>query len=485
MGNVVRPSVSTEWASAATTNNGANTTANKVEPTATHKSVGYNYPEQPARNHTNWWMNAVYQWIDYVDTWITKWGSINKNFAMDDVLTTGLTFAYNAGKVSVAVFTNLTAAAGTLTLSDGDGTYSIYFDCIDSTVKKLVSTVPISNDTIVPLYSVPVVAGVIDTANIVDLRTFNTIRKATAAEVATGTDKDKYITPFTAAALATPSASTSVFGKVRLADAADVLAQAGDDVLTAASLAFTQMRASISKYGTVRLADNTDLLPANRAASDDVLTAASLTQSNILATTSDAGTVRLADNTDLALANRAGNNDVLTAASLTQSNMQAALSSPGVAALASQAQVNTGTDNTTIVTPATLRNGSYSRIFETAYQAYNGFGGAGTKTYQFYNPNGVAGGAVAFKDYKFFARCTSPDGNYTVGHIVPIYEGVYSFSGSLMGFTSFSLPGAGAATDSVRMNIDTNHGIVIHGYGTTGGQSLTNGKWEIKCVFHV
>lgn len=479
MGNVVRPSVSPEWAVAATVNNGANLTANKVEPTATHKSVGYSYPEQPARNHTNWWMNAVYQWVDYIDAWISKWGSINKNFAMDDVLTTGLTFAYNAGKVSVAVFTNLTAAAGTLTLSDGDGTYSIYFDCLDSTVKKLVSTVPISNDTIVPLYSVPVVAGVIDTANIVDLRTFNTIRKATAAEVATGTDKDKYITPFTAAALATPSASTSVFGKVRLADAADVLAQLGDDVLTAGSLAFTQMRASISKYGTVRLADNTDLLPANRAASDDVLTAASLTQSNILATAADAGTVRLADNTDLALANRAGNNDVLTAASLTQTNMQATSTAAGIIELATLAEVTAGTDDTRAVTPDTLRDAGYIRIFETAYQTYTSY-----TARTFYNPNGVANGAIAFKDYKFFMRCKTAEHGYSVGMIIPLYDCFQSATNEY-GFTSVQIPGLSGNKDGVVLSPDTNHDLLIHGYGSTGGGQITSGYWEIKCVFYV
>lgn len=356
MGNVVRPSVSPKWAVDATVNNGANLTANKVEPTATHKSVGYGYPEQPARNHTNWWMNAVYQWVDYIDSWISKWGSINKNFAIDDANTTGLVFAYNAGKISVAVFTELTAVSGTLTLSDGDGTYNIYFDCVDSTVKKLVGSIPVSNDTIIPLYIVPVVAGAIDSANIVDLRTFTTIRKASQAEVLTGTDKDKYVTPFTLQSFATPSATTSVFGKVRLADAADVLAQLGDDVLTAGSLAFTQMRASISKYGTVRLADNTDLLPANRAASDDVLTAASLTQSNLLATTAAVGIVRLADNTDVLLANRAGNTDVLTANSLTQTNMQAATTAPGVIAIATPFEAGVGTENTKAVTSLSMKS---------------------------------------------------------------------------------------------------------------------------------
>lgn len=351
MGNVVRPSVSTEWASAATTNNGANTTANKVEPTATHKSVGYNYPEQPARNHTNWWMNAVYQWIDYVDTWITKWGSINKNFAMDDANTTGLVFAYNAGKVSVSIFSQLSAVAGTLTLSDGDGTYKIYFDCEDSAVKKLVGTTPVSNDVIIPLYSVPVVGGAIDIANIVDLRSINIPRKASQAEVLTGTDKDKYVSPYSLQSFAVPSASDSVYGKVKLATAAEVLAQGANSVLTALSLSYSEIRASISKYGTVRLADTSDLAART---GDDVLTVSHLGDANARATTSLYGVTKLADNTDLLLVNRAANTDVLTAASLTQTNMQAAAGSAGIAALANQAQVDAGTDTVTIVTPKTF-----------------------------------------------------------------------------------------------------------------------------------
>jgi len=105
---------------------------------------------------------------------------------MNDATTTGLVFGYYGGKVSVTVSTQLSAAAGTLTLSDGDGTYKVYFDCADSTVKKLVGSTPTSTDVIIPLYSVPVVAGAIDTANIVDLRTMNTVRKASLAEVTAG-----------------------------------------------------------------------------------------------------------------------------------------------------------------------------------------------------------------------------------------------------------------------------------------------------------
>jgi len=241
MGDVIRPSVSTEWASSATVNNGSNSTANKVEPSATHKSTGYGYPEQPARNHTNWWMNSVYQWIDYIDAWIEKWGSINKNFAMNDATTTGRVFGYYGGKVSVTVATQLSAAAGTLTLSDGDGNYTIYFDCADSTVKKQYATPPTSADVIIPLYSVPVgtvVTGVIDTANIVDLRTINTVRKATLAEVTAGTNADKYVSPATLQAFVTPLTSTTVYGKSRVATQSLVNAGVNtQDAVTPATLA--------------------------------------------------------------------------------------------------------------------------------------------------------------------------------------------------------------------------------------------------------
>jgi len=348
---ISKPTVSTEWASSATLNNGANATANKVEPTATHKTVGYGYPEQPARNHTNWWMNAVYKWVDYFNNWITYRGEPVSRFNVDYAATTGTSFAYTYGWLDRGTGSIIGIPAGSISLSAGDGTYTVYVDLADYTVKAGLAGVPTSTSTIFYLYKVPVVGGIIDENNIIDLRTWTMLEKATVAEVTTGTDNTKFVTPAALVGFATPTASASVYGKVRLAETADLTAQSGNDVLTAGNLADTAINASTTKYGTVRLAETADLTSQS---GNDVLTAGSLANSEIRASTTRYGTVIKATSTDMLNGNRAGSVTVLTPAMFNDANARAATNRTGVVLLADNADTQTGVAADIVVTPAGL-----------------------------------------------------------------------------------------------------------------------------------
>ena len=459
MSTVTRPTgASTEWASDATVNNGANNTANKVEPSASHKAAGWGYPEQPPRNYMNWWMNAVYKWVDYFDSWIQKWGSFNKNFAINDSSTTGLVFAYNAGKVSYGVGSQASVSAGSITLSDGNGTYTIYFDHATGTVNKLVGSTPTSSDSILPLYSVPVVSGAIDTANIVDLRTFTLLKKASVSEVTAGTDNDKYVTPAALVGFATPSATTSVFGKVRLADSADLSAQAGNNVLTAGNLADANIHASLVKYGTVRFASAGEIATQS---SEGVITAADLATAGMWAGASRYGFVRLADNTDLIPANRASSYDALTAASLTYTDMQASTSRTGVLSLATAAEVGAGTDNTKAVTPLALAGQKQvltGQVLNTP------------AVYTFAHSLGTRPSRV-----DFFLECLGNDGGYTAGDWVPmpLHQAIVLTDSSERGY-AIKIDAA-----NVYISIDTNHYIDMHQWNDTSRFRPATGNWKM------
>lgn len=61
-----KPSTSTEWATTDVAN-GLNNTDNKQAPTPAQLLTGFTFPDAPARNTLNWWMNAVYQWNGYFE----------------------------------------------------------------------------------------------------------------------------------------------------------------------------------------------------------------------------------------------------------------------------------------------------------------------------------------------------------------------------------------------------------------------------------
>lgn len=155
---------------------------------------------------------------------------------------------------------------------------------------------------------------------------------------------------------------------------------------------------------------------------------------------------------------------------------------------ATQAEVDDGTISNAAVTPATLRDSDYVRVLDTAYQTYNlttGGSGSSPKQLNFFNPEPIAASPIRFKSWRFYARCITAEGGYAVGAIVPIFEGLVHNGSAAFGFTSYAFPGAGAYTDGVKFDVDTNHGIMIHDLTGPGGFVLTNGYWEIKCQFLV
>src|SRR3990167_7627354 len=61
-----KPTDLPQWASS-TSNDAVSGQSNKIEPPAAKKTGGWSYREKGARNWWNWWMNLVYQWMQYLD----------------------------------------------------------------------------------------------------------------------------------------------------------------------------------------------------------------------------------------------------------------------------------------------------------------------------------------------------------------------------------------------------------------------------------
>jgi hypothetical protein len=45
--------------------------SNRVEPSAGEKAVGYSVNQVPSSSKLNWWMNAVHEWVTYLDGFVT------------------------------------------------------------------------------------------------------------------------------------------------------------------------------------------------------------------------------------------------------------------------------------------------------------------------------------------------------------------------------------------------------------------------------
>ena len=157
-------------------------------------------------------------------------------------------------------------------------------------------------------------------------------------------------------------------------------------------------------------------------------------------------------------------------------NSQFVLLNPAEAP-ATQAEVDAGTISNAAVTPKTLKDGSYCRVAETAYQNYTGSGSGGgvNKQYIFTNPSGVVP-----KHYEFYARCKVNQSGYVAGDIVPLESG--GLQGTSAAVYGYSPKQINAGVDVV-LYADTNHGLALHEWASDGFFLLANSSWEIKCVF--
>lgn len=290
--------------------------------------------------------------------------------------------------------------------------------------------------------------------------------------------------PFTVANVVDLTNNQNVGGVKNFLSSPTVPTVSGSDNTTKAA-STAQVQASITARiatlvaaGISRLANNTTDVAAigtGGGAADIALTPAALAA--VQADTSKRGLVELATDAEAQSFSVLLNKLVLTVSNL-------------LALRATLAEVIAGLSDFRFVTPKGIKDAGYTRIAETAWQTYNGSGSGGglVKTMNFYDPNSPIGVNVpgTFKDYKFFAKCIVDDGNYLAssGHTVPIHEGVVYHGGALKGFTSFSFNGWISTPGGISIDIDTNHGIVIHDRMSTGGWQLTNNKWKIKCVFY-
>lgn len=300
-----KPTQNIEWATQ-DTNNGENSTPNKVATTTAHKDYGWGYPEQPPRNIMNWWQNAVYKWLDYLSKYVDlRVRTVSDNFAYNVEDITGLQFTVLTGRLNTGNLVS-TFSQTALTMTDNSTNYVYaYVNTNNVALIDVASAWPDGspNHTYYPLYKVTTSGGAI--TDVEDFRKHTMPRKASVQDVIDGTDNTKFVTPYTLTqGFVVPSATTTVYGKVRLADNTDISNQSGDDVLTAAALATTQIRASNDgvtvKYGLVALAHNTDLSGANRGSNADrVLRIDNMDDANAYATTSLPGFVTRATQTDV------------------------------------------------------------------------------------------------------------------------------------------------------------------------------------------
>jgi Peptidase_G2, IMC autoproteolytic cleavage domain len=81
-------------------NNGPLGSSNRLEPSESKKDTGWNHGERPARQTFNYLHHLTNEWIEYFDAQWNTAGQVNFNFSQNLDLTTGLTFAVDAGTVT-------------------------------------------------------------------------------------------------------------------------------------------------------------------------------------------------------------------------------------------------------------------------------------------------------------------------------------------------------------------------------------------------
>lgn len=280
---------------------GENKTNNKLNTSSQIRTVGVVYPEQTPRSYVNYWKNSVYSWIKYLfNIKAMRVDRIAKNFSYDIQNISGLNFVVNSGEI---FFGSGRASSGATTIALPDNSTS-YIYCYIDAVKSLIVT----SSTSIPqvsatfsyymLYKVVTASGSV--TDVYDLRTPNrTIRKATVTDVELGEDNTSFITPYALKnGLVVPTATTSVYGKVKLADNNDINTQGqspneSDVALDVSWLSTSQARATTAKYGIVVNANNYDF--ANRGVlPTNVLAVDSFLQPDAYSKTTAAGFVKIA-----------------------------------------------------------------------------------------------------------------------------------------------------------------------------------------------
>jgi hypothetical protein len=262
----------------------------------------------------NWWQNAIYKWIDYIKKYIDlRVSTVADNFSHNyDVGVDGLDITISSGSIQCG--SSIQAITGATVSCPANSTTYIWVDTESNAIDSGAALPAASlQHSWYLLYTVTSGASTLTT--IADKRFSTMLRKASASDVTTGTDNEKYITP------------------LRLAGAL-------------ASI----VNATTSLYGKARLADNTDLLLANRSGNTDVLTADSLTYSNFAASETSPGIVELATNAEV----QTGTDSVrsITPAGLTARS--ATESRTGILELATTAETVASTDDERAVTPLKL-----------------------------------------------------------------------------------------------------------------------------------
>ena len=368
-------SYSTKWADTLV-NNGANSSQNKVSPTTNHQNYGWGYPEQPPRNIMNWWQNAVYKWIDYLGKYIDlRVRSVADNFGYDIENISGLSMTINAGRINIGhTFIGSVETAITLPANQ---TSQVWLDISGGTATVqhgFGGAVPVAANEFSVYFLYTVVTDGTTVTSIFDRRTPTMIRKASMSAVTTGTDNTSFVTPYTLKnGFVINNATTSTYGKVRLAENADfenstTRTAGANDVITVGNLDDTYLTASESYHGVVILATNNNIL--NNGTTDNrsvgtnpakPISVAAMDYSNAQANPYASGFVRRADNSDCA--SRSGTdaqsyaiaNKVLTVASFAQTGAQASTTLSGFARRATNTEVTNGTNVNAYVVPSDLK----------------------------------------------------------------------------------------------------------------------------------
>lgn len=258
---LTKPTIDIRWAEN-DVSNGANNTLNKVEQTDTHKDDGWNYPEVPPRNYWNYWMNGVWQWQQYMESWVDTAGRLGDNFAQNPATTSGLTFGYfggefqiNKGDVATSV---LTITAGTILLTASTTTH-VYIDLSDNTLKTSESGIPTVYEGVILLYIITTDGSGITSLD--DKRVFAHIfKRATTAQAQAGTEQNNFMTPKT---LQDVTATESRRGVAEIATDAETTAGTDDTrivspkkLTTFGAATYLKLDGSNSMSGALNLAGN-------------------------------------------------------------------------------------------------------------------------------------------------------------------------------------------------------------------------------------